>query len=163
MNGTQCKPKVCSEADTTLTTNEACRAYSILCVTNGKGCTTSPLGPCSNYSGDVTACIGYIGSDGLCTGDEGGTKCRIKQCTDSAISNNTDALCDAFLTGCVTKGKGCISALGLCSSYTGTADVSCDGLIGSDGYCKGSVGPCSVKTCTDAPTTTKTDFACNAF
>lgn len=75
-----------------MATDDDCKAYQKGCITTGKGCvlaTTKPL--CSTYSGDSTTCVGYIGSDGVCEGDAGGSKCRARKCENGAF--NTDELC----------------------------------------------------------------------
>ena len=57
-----------------------------------------------------------------------------------------------------------MASLGLCSTYTGDVE-SCEGLIGSDGYCKGVDGgtKCQAKVCTDAETSLATDTACATY
>ena len=61
-----------------------------------------------------------IGSDGPCTANTsaGSTACRPLACTDAATTLATNTACSAFLTGCVSTGKGCASALSICSTYT---------------------------------------------
>jgi len=104
------------------------------CITNGKGCVTSPLPACATYLGDTIICVGYIGSDGICEGDSGVTNCRSRICTNAPASNITDTLCIAFKAGCVTTGKGCVTSKSACAGYSGTT-LTCIGYIGTDGYC----------------------------
>jgi len=136
------------------------------CITNGKGCVTSPLPVCVSYSGDNTTCVGYIGSDGICEGDSGATLCRSRICSNAPAINITDTLCNAYKASCVTTGKSCVTAKGVCSSYLGTT-ITCVGYIGSDGYCKGTNllvdSPCTPKVCSEAPIITMTDEGCAIF
>ena len=94
-------------------------------------------GTCSSYKTEET-CAGKASSagSGTCVWDSG---CRDQKCTEADVSLNTNALCNNYIQGCVSNGKGCVSSLGLCSTYTGDIE-SCEGLIGSDGYCKGVDG-----------------------
>lgn len=54
--------------------------------------------------------------------------------------------------------------MGLCSTYSGDIE-SCEGLRGSDGYCKGVEGKdkCAVKVCTDAEITLISDTSCAKY
>jgi len=134
---TNCTARVCTRAIAAKMTDADCSAYQEGCITNGKGCVASPLPACATYLGDKTSCFGYIGSDGICEGDFEGTNCRGIICTNAHASNNTDTLCMAYKTGCITTGKGCATSRSTCAGYTGTT-TSCVGYIGSDGYCKGT-------------------------
>ncbi|CAD8113351.1 unnamed protein product [Paramecium primaurelia] len=162
---TNCKAKECANAPLSLATDDDCKAYQKGCITTGKGCvlaTTKPL--CSTYSGDSTTCVGYIGSDGVCEGDAGGSKCRARKCENGAF--NTDELCKQYQASCKTNGKTCVSALTACNTYKGTA-TTCAVYIGTDGYCKGTSttteASCLPKVCDEAPDTTTTDEACNKY
>jgi hypothetical protein len=73
-------------------------------VSTGYGCVKSPLGNCSTLTGDDVVCANKKGSDGKCKGVASGKSCSVVACTDAPTSNNTDALCDAYKTGCVTTG-----------------------------------------------------------
>nr|CAA59447.1 alpha-51D-immobilization antigen [Paramecium tetraurelia] len=162
---TNCKAKECANAPTSLASDDDCKAYQRGCITTGKGCvlaTTKPL--CSTYSGDNTTCVGYIGSDGVCEGDAGGSKCRARKCENGAF--NTDDLCKQYQSSCKTNGKACVSALSACNTYKGTA-TTCAVYIGTDGYCKGTSttteAACAPKVCDEAPDTTTTDDACAKY
>ncbi|CAD8113555.1 unnamed protein product [Paramecium primaurelia] len=162
---TNCKAKECANAPLSLATDDDCKAYQKGCITTGKGCvlaTTKPL--CSTYSGDNTTCVGYIGSDGICEGDAGGSKCRARKCENGTF--NTDELCKQYQVSCRTNGKTCVSALTACNTYKGTA-TTCAVYIGTDGYCKGTSttteASCLPKVCDEAPDTTTTDEACNKY
>ncbi|CAK67224.1 unnamed protein product (macronuclear) [Paramecium tetraurelia] len=162
---TNCKAKECANAPTSLASDDDCKAYQKGCITTGKGCvlaTTKPL--CSTYSGDNTTCVGYIGSDGVCEGDAGGSKCRARKCENGAF--NTDDLCKQYQSSCKTNGKTCVSALSACNTYKGTA-TTCAVYIGTDGYCKGTSttteAACAPKVCDEAPDTTTTDDACAKY
>ncbi|CAK67226.1 unnamed protein product (macronuclear) [Paramecium tetraurelia] len=159
---TKCKAKECINAPKSLTTDNDCQIYQKGCITTGKGCifaTAKPL--CSTYSGDNTTCVGYIGSDGVCEGDTGGTKCRLRKC--ETWEYNTDELCKQNQSNCITNGKTCVSALQACDTYKGTA-ITCAVYIGTDGYCKGTSetneASCQPKVCDEAPDTTTTDEDC---
>ncbi|CAD8211577.1 unnamed protein product [Paramecium octaurelia] len=162
---TNCKAKECANAPTSLASDDDCKAYQKGCITTGKGCvlaTTKPL--CSTYSGDNTTCVGYLGSDGVCEGDAGGSKCRARKCENGAF--NTDELCKQYQSSCKTNGKTCVSALSACNTYKGTA-TTCAVYIGTDGYCKGTSttteASCAPKVCDEAPDTTTTDDACAKY
>ncbi|CAK89346.1 unnamed protein product (macronuclear) [Paramecium tetraurelia] len=162
---TNCKAKECANAPTSLSTDDDCKAYQKGCITTGKGCvqaTTKPL--CSSYSGDNTTCVGYVGSDGICEGDAGGSKCRQRKCENGAF--NTDDLCKQYQSTCKTNGKACVSSLSACNTYKGTA-TTCAVYIGTDGYCKGTSttaeAACAPKVCDEALDTTTTDEACAKY
>ncbi|CAD8148182.1 unnamed protein product [Paramecium pentaurelia] len=139
---TNCKAKECVNAPTSLSSDDDCKAYQKGCITTGKGCvlaTTKPL--CSTYSGNNTTCLGYIGSDDVCEGDAGGSKCRARKCENGAF--NTDELFQQYQSTCRTNGKNCVSAFTACNTYKGTATT------------------CAVYD--EAPDTTTTDDACNKY
>ncbi|CAK77691.1 unnamed protein product, partial (macronuclear) [Paramecium tetraurelia] len=151
---TNCKAKECANAPTSLASDDDCKAYQKGCITTGKGCvlaTTKPL--CSTYSGDNTACVGYLGSDGVCEGDAGGSKCRARKCDNGSF--NTDDLCKQYQNSSRTNGKAC------------QLPPTCAGYIGTDGYCKGTSttteAACAPKVCDEAPDTTTTDDACAKY
>lgn len=58
----------------------------------------------------------------------------------------TDIECNSFLSGCKTKGLGCIDSTSSCSSYSGTT-LSCLSFVGNGINCKGadSTGYCTNK------------------
>ena len=86
-------------------------------------------------------------------------------CTDAPTTYSTLAQCQGWISTCLSTGKGCATSLGLCSSYTIAA--GCTGMIGSDGACTANTAAgstaCRPLACTDAPTTTATNTACNTF
>ncbi|CAD8055987.1 unnamed protein product [Paramecium sonneborni] len=160
-----CKARECSKASNTISTDEECRAYQNGCLTTGKGCykgTTKPL--CSKYFGDNVSCIGYIGSDGVCEGDVGSNKCRVRRCENGNFQ--TDDQCKEYQKGCVTNGVKCVSSLPTCSTYKGIS-TGCNAYIGSDGYCTGISttveANCIPKTCDQASNTISTDETCEKF
>ncbi|CAD8206022.1 unnamed protein product [Paramecium pentaurelia] len=161
--GNNCRARVCTGADITLNTNEACSTYQVGCVTTGKGCIAT-RGACSSYDGNASTCVGYIGTDGECAGDATGTKCRARLCSEKTAT--TDLECGTWKTGCKSNGKQCVDSLGLCSSYDGTI-TTCNGLKGSDGNCKGTsttTAKCALKDCVaDSNDTFKTQAQCEAI
>ncbi|CAD8156844.1 unnamed protein product [Paramecium pentaurelia] len=161
----KCVVKVCTDADTTNTTDAACAKYQVGCVTNGYGCVKSPLGACSTLTGDDIICANKKGSDGKCKGVVEGKTCTVVDCKDAPDTYSTDDECNKYKAGCFTTGKGCTTSRGLCSSYKGTSS-SCEGYIGSDGKCKGASdaeAPCSAKVCKDADATLNTDEKCDEY
>jgi len=130
--GSNCTARICNKAASNLVTDTKCISYQVGCITSGKGCVNSPLSACATYLGDNITCVGYKGSDGICEGDSGTTNCRSRICKNAPTSNNTDTLCNAYKTGCVTTGKGCITIKSTCSSYSGTT-ITCIEYIGTDG------------------------------
>ncbi|CAD8212117.1 unnamed protein product [Paramecium pentaurelia] len=161
---TNCKAKECQNASSSFTTDDNCKAYQRGCISTGKGCVfakTKPL--CKYYSGDNTTCVGYIGSDGVCEGDVGGSKCRARKCENAIFSS--DALCEYYQSSCKTNGKTCVSQLTACNTYKGTA-TTCAVYIGTDGICKGTStieASCLPKVCEEAPESTQTDAKCNRY
>lgn len=70
----------------------------------------------------------------MCAKDESKTnnQCKNRTCADAIPSGttlfNTDALCSAWLTGCVTNGANCFDqATATCASYRGSAS-QCNNL-----------------------------------
>ncbi|CAK62361.1 unnamed protein product (macronuclear) [Paramecium tetraurelia] len=162
--GKTCSVVDCKDAPETYSTDTECGKYKSGCVTTGKGCATSK-GTCSSYKGTSSTCDGYIGSDGKCKGaSDAEAACSAKVCKDADASLNSDAKCDEYQTGCKTTGKGCVSTLSTCSSYTGDS-TSCDGYIGTDGKCAGgaSSGSCFPKKCSDALASLTTNEDCNNY
>ncbi|TNV71507.1 hypothetical protein FGO68_gene15846 [Halteria grandinella] len=147
-SGTNCAQKTCTDAPNSTATNPDCVSFLAGCVTTGKGCIAT-LGACNSYTvaNPVTDCTGYVGTDGVCEGDAGGSACRARKCENG--TGTTNDLCGQYKKGCVTNGKACVTAKAACSTYSGTI-TTCAGLIGSDGNCKGTsttVGPCTPKLC----------------
>ncbi|CAD8122988.1 unnamed protein product [Paramecium sonneborni] len=162
-DGNNCRVRLCTGADASLNTNEACATYQTGCVTTGKGCVAT-LGSCSSYDGNASTCIGYIGTDGECAGDATGTKCRARKCDEKTAT--TDEECNKWKPGCKSNGRSCVDALGLCNTYDGTI-TTCAGLKGTDGNCKGTsttTAKCSVKDCAaDSNATFTTQAQCTAI
>ncbi|CAD8176717.1 unnamed protein product [Paramecium octaurelia] len=156
-----CSPKLCTAASQDLTTNEQCAKFQLGCVTTGKGCSKYPLSSCSTYTGDATVCQQMIGSEGRCDGDVS-NKCQERKCENANKTNNTDELCQQYLSTCITNGRGCVIQLKLCNTYTGTAD-ECNHYIGSDGKCTIGTSGCKVRVCSEAPDTLKTDADCKDY
>ncbi|CAK67723.1 unnamed protein product (macronuclear) [Paramecium tetraurelia] len=162
---TNCKARECSGASKSISTDDECKDYQKGCITTGKGCylgTVKPL--CSTYDGDNTSCVGYIGSDGVCEGDAGGSKCRARKCENATFK--TDDQCKDYQKSCVTNGVKCVSALQNCNTYKGTA-TACSNYIGLDGYCTGTSttveANCAPKVCDQAGDTLTTDDACEKY
>ncbi|CAD8071729.1 unnamed protein product [Paramecium sonneborni] len=162
--GKTCSVVECKDAPETYSNDDECAKYKTGCVTTGKGCTTQ-RGVCSSYKGTSSTCDGYIGSDGKCKGaSDAEAACSAKVCKDADATLDTDAKCDDYQTGCKTTGKGCVSTLSNCSSYTGDS-TSCDGYIGLDGKCAGgaSSGSCFPKKCADAAASLTTNEDCSNY
>ena len=103
----------------------------------------------------------------VCTWTASGTTgtCSDKVCTDAAATLTTNTMCNNWIAGCLTTGKGCASVLTACSSYTIAS--GCTGMIGSDGACTANTAAgstvCRPLVCTDAPVATSTTAACITF
>jgi len=119
---------------------------------------------------DSTSCA-YFTTTSLCLNNKANSKecfwtgqiCREKLCTDAPSTTLTIEACDAFLSGCVTNGAGCLSSLTPCASYTGT-QTTCAMFLGNSKKCfsaSTTVGPCRDKTCAD-DTTSTTDGDCDS-
>ncbi|CAD8107903.1 unnamed protein product [Paramecium sonneborni] len=162
----KCKVKECLDADSTITTDEDCNKYQIGCITNGYGCTKSPLGSCTTQTGDDIICSKKIGQDGQCKGVVDGKTCSVVECKDAPNTYSTNLDCEKYKSGCITTGKGCTHLLGTCTSYKGTI-TTCQGYIGIEGKCKGisdvEESSCSNKDCKDADLTFDTDEQCNEY
>lgn len=119
----KCQAKDCKKADSTITTDLECKNYSFTCVTTGLGCHKNPLPLCSDYTpAKVGDCESLIGLTGKCAFDTDSTavKCKVRDCTTASKDLKTDTECNAYLTGCVTTGKGCVAIRPLCNTYSGT-------------------------------------------
>ena len=62
--------------------------------------------------------------------------CRNRKCADNTTASS-DLECTAFLSGCVTTGKGCIEKTASCTAYFGTTS-SCANYIGNGIKCRGN-------------------------
>ncbi|CAD8087924.1 unnamed protein product [Paramecium sonneborni] len=156
-----CTPILCTAALTDLTTNEQCSKFQLGCITTGRGCSKSPLNSCSTYTAEPSICQQMIGLEGKC--DSGASnQCQQRKCENASQTNNTDELCQQYLTTCITNGRGCVTQLKLCNTYLGTAD-ECNHYIGSDGKCTLGSNSCKVRVCNEAPDTLKTDADCKDY
>lgn len=79
------------------------------------------------FVGDATKCPKYKTADGPCVFDVTVTpnKCAVKTCKHAPISTTTDDACKAFKEGCITNGRGCVTALAACATYDGTDSATC--------------------------------------
>ncbi|CAD8160881.1 unnamed protein product [Paramecium octaurelia] len=159
--GSGCSPVLCSAASVELTTNEQCAKFQFGCVTTGRGCSNDPLNSCSTYTGEAFVCQQMIGSEGRCDGGVS-NQCQERKCENASTIYNTDELCQYYLSSCITNGRGCVTQLKLCNTYTGTAD-ECNHYIGSDGKCTIGLSGCKVRVCNEAPDTFKSDTDCNDY
>lgn len=83
-------------------------------------------------------------------------------CSDDILST-TNAACESFLSGCVTKGTGCIENTAVCTSYPGASTSVCDKFIGNNKNCWWVSGSnCVDKLCTHN-STASSDTECRAF
>jgi hypothetical protein len=85
-------------------------------------------------------------------------------CTQN-VTETTDSGCEAYLSGCLTNGLGCIAKTEPCSKYNGTTSV-CKLYTGNDIKCWGTsdsvTGPCRDRVCTDNTSATSND-ECETF
>jgi len=132
-----------------------------MCITDGTQCTNAKS--CNEYI-DETMCTTSASISGILKCKWDNNTCRDYVCTeaDATLASNTD--CNAWLSGCITTGKGCILTLGACASYIGD-DVACSGLKGTDGNCEGIVGGanCTARVCSKAAMTLVTDNDCTLY
>jgi hypothetical protein len=89
-------------------------------LTDGIGC-IAKTEPCTSYYGTTSVCKAFTGNSKKCwgTSDTVTGACRDRTCADNTTATS-DSECDAFLTGCLTTGAGCISKSSGCSAYKGT-------------------------------------------
>jgi hypothetical protein len=92
---TTCRTYACTEADSSLTSDSACDAFSAGCVTTGAGCVASPLPNCALLPGNEGTCPNMKGGDGKCK-FVSGTTCALKLCSDFPTGTPADADCIAF-------------------------------------------------------------------
>lgn len=102
---TGCTDRTCTNAPTTNNTNDLCKAYLPTgnCVTkNGGGCRINTTCEAIDLE---SACVADV-SGKTCFWDGG---CKTKTCANSPTTNNSHALCSAFLTSCtVGSGSTCV-------------------------------------------------------
>lgn len=96
-----------------------------------------------------------------------GSVCADKACNTSPTSNNTNALCDTYKTGCIVNstGNGCIDKPAACSGMTTSGQCTATSTNSSGGPCAWVSGACVDRQCASAPATTDYDThtECNAF
>ncbi|CAK67225.1 unnamed protein product (macronuclear) [Paramecium tetraurelia] len=173
----KCKDRICS--DKSFQTNFDCRSYIKTCKTNGTTCVDSSAN-CNLNKGSSEFCKSLLDSTGK-------DRCRIsaatslqqacinKNCYDN-VTATSDSECDSYLSGCVTRGTGCIPNSEPCTSYRGTKQL-CEqfkkytGLDANKNpiyeYCSGdatntATSKCKVRTCADNTTATS-DTDCAAY
>lgn len=161
-----CKIRVCTD-NTTSTTNSDCEAFLPGCKTSGAGCVVNAA-VCYTFLGNSSTCSSYYGADGtsFCRAGVSVPKiCNDAICSDNATST-TDVECNSFMTGCVTKGLGCIPSTEPCTKYQGVQST-CDKFTGNGKRCWNPSSVtitstyCVEKKCSDDNVST-TDAACNS-
>ncbi|CAD8149529.1 unnamed protein product [Paramecium octaurelia] len=164
---TQCRVRLCSD-NQTYNTDSQCQEFQAGCVTKGRGCIIQTA-KCSDYQGTQLECSQFKGSNGTkpCWNDIAATplmSCVVRNCQHNTTAK-TDKECNQFLSGCVTKGIGCVMPQP-CASFNGT-NKSCPLFSATDRPCKGqssnSVAPCVALKCNEAPNNYDSDELCNIF
>lgn len=91
---------------------------------------------CTAYAGtSIDACRNFKGQ-GLACWWASGNNCVVKLCTHNTTAT-TDSECEGFLSGCVTKGQGCVNKIDECLVYQGN-ETTCMTF-------KGNLKPCHRK------------------
>nr|P13837.1 RecName: Full=G surface protein, allelic form 156; Flags: Precursor [Paramecium primaurelia]CAA27514.1 unnamed protein product [Paramecium primaurelia] len=188
-DGAACKDRICDNAPTSLTTDDACKTFR----TDGT-CTTKANGGCVTRTTCAAATIqascikNSSGGDCYWTG----TACVDKACANTPTTIATNSACAGFVTGCITKsGGGCV-VNGACSVANVQAacvknpsnfdciwDTTCKEKTCANAsttnnthdLCTSYLSTCTVKsgggcqnrTCANAPTTMTTNDACEAY
>ncbi|CAD8122845.1 unnamed protein product [Paramecium sonneborni] len=128
-----CVDKLCTQA-INMKDDSTCESFLIGCSYNGNGSCILSSAPCTDYTGDQITCKKFKGNNrtNLCMAGSAG-KCRAIDCNDDTTSQ-TDSDCNTFLSGCVTKGIGCIAKTAECGSYKGTTQkcLKFSGNLGAD-------------------------------
>ncbi|KAM3145775.1 hypothetical protein pb186bvf_002070 [Paramecium bursaria] len=161
---TPCIEAQCSYNLTASNDND-CKTFMNGCLTKGTGCIASTE-PCSSYYGTQAQCNKFIGNGQICWNTDYASitdPCVTRSCFQNIFSSS-DAECNLFLKGCVSKGQGCTTPQP-CSQFFGNIR-SCRQYTATDGPCKGvddSVQSCLILQCSDAPNTYNTDYQCNQF
>ncbi|CAD8183449.1 unnamed protein product [Paramecium pentaurelia] len=155
-DGAACKDRICDNAPTSLTTDDACKTFR----TDGT-CTTKANGGCVTRTTCAAATIqascikNSSGGDCYWTG----TACVDKTCANAPTTMTTNSACAGFVTGCITKsGGGCV-ANGACS----VANVQAACVKNSSNFDCIWDTTCKEKTCANAPTTNNTHDLCTSY
>nr|CAA09180.1 surface antigen G [Paramecium tetraurelia] len=155
-DGAACKDRICDNAPTSLTTDDACKTFR----TDGT-CTTKANGGCVTRTTCAAAAIqascikNSSGGDCYWTG----TACVDKTCANAPVTMTTNSACAGFVTGCITKsGGGCV-ANGACS----VANVQAACVKNSSNFDCIWDTTCKEKTCANAPTTNNTHDLCTSY
>ncbi|CAK64744.1 unnamed protein product (macronuclear) [Paramecium tetraurelia] len=152
--------------DFTATDDNTCNTLLENCVTNGTKCVDG-TNCAAQFKGTQQACQAFKAK---CTNDTNAADtavCKARTCDDSYLTYDNDQDCGNYLTGCVTKGSGCIIDTAVCSSYSGTPE-QCDKFKGNKTtrcWNTGAAtvsGACVDKQCTQA-TSMGDDTACESF
>ncbi|KAM3128877.1 hypothetical protein pb186bvf_019012 [Paramecium bursaria] len=108
----KCAEQTCSDLATTNNTDTQCKSLIATCTTNGQGCVT--LGPCSSYDKIACSKASTTSIPNKCTWSN--SQCRPIICEDK-LDGATDKDCDAYLTGCLTNGKQCMTPPLKCENF----------------------------------------------
>ncbi|CAK61922.1 unnamed protein product (macronuclear) [Paramecium tetraurelia] len=174
----KCKDRTCG--DKTFYTDFDCSSYLKSCKTNGQACVAATTA-CNTINGSTEFCNLLLDGSGkdkcklTATVSTTPAACTNKKCYDN-VTATSDSECDSYLSGCVTRGTGCIPNSEPCTSYRGTKQ-QCEQFkkyIGLDAnknpiyeYCSGdatntATAKCKPRTCADN-TTASSDTDCAAY
>ncbi|CAD8055005.1 unnamed protein product [Paramecium primaurelia] len=174
----KCRDRSCS--DKAFYTDFDCQSYHKSCKTNGTICIAQSRA-CTSNNGSDDFCNTLLDSTGkdrcrpIATATTTSSPCTIRTCYDN-VTATTDSECDTYLSGCVTRGTGCIPNSEPCTSYRGTKQ-QCElfkkytGLDDKKNptyeYCSGDAGnivtsKCKERTCADNTTATS-DAECATY
>ncbi|CAD8072604.1 unnamed protein product [Paramecium sonneborni] len=154
-----CRNLLCSD-NITATSDEQCKSFLYNCVFKGIGC-IDQAEPCSSYSGNnINDCSKFKGLNNTkqCWWVSGST-CVNKECIQDTLSIN-NLQCEQFLSGCVTKGIGCIENTQLCTAFQGD-ETQCSNFIGSGKPCVRK-NACINRSCSDVINPSNND-QCTAY
>nr|AAS94225.1 surface antigen A [Paramecium tetraurelia] len=155
-DGAACKDRICDNAPTSLTTDDACKLFRV-----DGSCTTKANGGCVTRTtcsaATIQASCVKNSSGGDCYWN--GTACVDKNCANAPVTMTTNSACAGFVTGCITKsGGGCV-ANGACS----VANVQAACVKNSSNQDCIWDTTCKEKTCANAPTTNNTHDLCTSY
>ncbi|CAD8047285.1 unnamed protein product [Paramecium sonneborni] len=125
-----CRNKLCSDGEISYNTDKLCSDFLTNCYTNGQGC-TSEKKACSTFTGTITTCSKWIGSDGRCEGIDATTDkpCQARICVNAKGDNyDSNDNCKAYQFGCLSNGSGCVqteTCLATQKQLTCTATTDC--------------------------------------
>lgn len=88
--------------------------------------------------------------------------CRAQTCDDLSAALTSHDACRAISATCTTRGAGCI-AIGACSTYPTEAICRAARTTQPGDTCIWDNTACRAKRCSDAPSGTNTDAACETF